>query len=182
MIREKIIEETIRLFLKEGVDLKLSDICENISISKKTIYQYFANKESLLLEAVDFLFGQIKEEQKTILNYSISNIEKLVLLLKAMPKEYQLIDMNYIISLNNKYPRVYQKMNYYLETGWEDTFMLMDKCKEEGSLKKETNYEVFKLMYTSSIEKFISEHNCPLSFEQFQKNVVLILVGGIKNA
>lgn len=53
--RTRIIEETASLFLKQGVrGITMSEIARSMGISKRTLYEHFANKEQLLAACMDF--------------------------------------------------------------------------------------------------------------------------------
>lgn len=53
LVEEKIINQTIQLFQAKGLKFTLDELASELSISKKTIYQYFPSKEAILNEVVD---------------------------------------------------------------------------------------------------------------------------------
>lgn len=47
--REELLENISELFLKYGLrGTSMDDICSHLKISKKTLYQYFSNKDDLV--------------------------------------------------------------------------------------------------------------------------------------
>ena len=53
-IKEKILSTAYALFRQRGVrDVTIDDICRSLSMSKKTFYQYYSQKEDLVAAAVD---------------------------------------------------------------------------------------------------------------------------------
>ena len=46
-LKEKILETTIKVFNKKGVKLTMDDIANELSMSKKTIYTVFKDKEEM---------------------------------------------------------------------------------------------------------------------------------------
>lgn len=182
-VKEKIVEETIRLFLVQGIRLKAQDVAANIGISKKTVYKFFASKEELLLESVDTLFSKIKQKQEEILNdASLGELEKLRRIIVAMPVEYNCVRVELLAEMNEKYPAVFARMNAHLEEGWEETFALLDSCCQKG-LARPVDRDVFKLMVVGSMEKFIHSPQPELkdrTYEQVQQIMIDILIGGIK--
>ena len=180
--KDIIINEAIRLFLKEGVDLKLIDIATNIGISKKTIYRYFDGKEDLLLQSVKALFSNIHKEQDEIFNdKNIDDLEKLKKLMIAMPKDFSNFDVNFLVDLNKQYPNVYKKVNYYLESDWEQTYSLLDLCKKKGLIKNIDN-KVFRNMFLACTERLFQKTDLDLNIDDLQEQMIEILIGGIKNA
>ena len=51
-LRERIVMEATHMFQAQGVkQVRMDDIARGLSISKKTLYELFSDKEELLLEA-----------------------------------------------------------------------------------------------------------------------------------
>lgn len=47
MLKEKLIEESIRCLQEEGLRFSVDSLAKRLKVSKKTIYQYFPSKEAL---------------------------------------------------------------------------------------------------------------------------------------
>lgn len=61
MTKEKITIAALRLFLLRGYkNVSLVDVAQEVGITKGGVYHYFASKEELLHEAIEFLFGVIE--------------------------------------------------------------------------------------------------------------------------
>jgi AcrR family transcriptional regulator len=55
---EKVLHAAIELFAERGIDAASMDAIAEVSgVSKATIYKYWANKDSVCLEALSYLFG-----------------------------------------------------------------------------------------------------------------------------
>jgi len=60
---DRILSESLRLFMKNGIrSVTMDDIAKELAISKKTIYQYVANKTELVEQVLSFLL----EKERTI--------------------------------------------------------------------------------------------------------------------
>lgn len=53
--RQTILEGTIRAFNRKGLKFTMDDVAKELSMSKKTIYTVFRDKESLFFAMVDYL-------------------------------------------------------------------------------------------------------------------------------
>lgn len=63
-LREKILRTSMREFRRKGIrQVKMDDVASMLSISKRTLYELFKDKESLLLEGVRM---QYKEEERSM--------------------------------------------------------------------------------------------------------------------
>ena len=77
-LKGNILEATIQVFQKKGLKFTMDDIAALLGISKKTIYTIFPDKNSLVLEMVDYCFASIKEsEQRVIQNPSLDTVGKI---------------------------------------------------------------------------------------------------------
>jgi AcrR family transcriptional regulator len=84
--KKRILDGTVEVFRKKGASFTMSDISKELGMSKKTIYTVFDDKESLLLNLVDYFFDSVKEDEEKIWNdTSLSTKDKFIKILGAMP-------------------------------------------------------------------------------------------------
>ena len=87
-LREKILQGTMQAFNQKGLKFTMDDIAHILGISKKTIYQVFADKEALFLAMVDYLFDCIKESEREVMaDESLGTLEKIRKILGVMPAD-----------------------------------------------------------------------------------------------
>lgn len=54
-VKEEMVESISDIFLKYGLrSTSMDDICSHLKISKKTLYQYFHNKDEIVEKVMDF--------------------------------------------------------------------------------------------------------------------------------
>ena len=180
--REKILEATIRVFNRKGLKLTMDDIASELSMSKKTIYTVFKDKESLFGEMVDYCFDKIKESEiKIICDKNMTTMEKIRAVLGVLPEGYREIDYSKLYCLKSKYPKIYNKVEYRLQSGWESTINLIKQGISEGVIRP-ININIFKTMMESTIGQFFQrdvliQNN--ISYVEALEEVVNILVDGI---
>ena len=110
-LQKNILDATLRVFDQKGLKFTMDDLAKELSISKKTIYTVYDDKEALFLAMVDYIFDSIKESEQMILtDPSLSVVEKLHRILGVLPEGYQNIDLRKLYSLRDKYPKIYQKV------------------------------------------------------------------------
>ena len=76
MTEKEIIASATKQFYKIGLKLTMQDVAADLHIAKKTIYQFYASKEDLLIGMLDFGFGAIQEQKRQILAEKIPYKEK----------------------------------------------------------------------------------------------------------
>ena len=179
-MKKEIIEEALNLFASKGARFKLSDLATDLSISKKTSYKYFKSKEELLMDCVDEIFKSMHEEQTRIFNdQSIDDLTRLKSLVLAMPKDIHTINLNFLSELKNEYPNVYQNIRHHLETDWDETYALINECKEKGLIKDIDN-RLLRLMYLACSEKIMELDLPNVIYNEVEESVVDIIINGIK--
>lgn len=181
-VKTDIMEATIAVFNEKGLKFTMDDIAKACHISKKTMYVYFEDKETLFLQMVDYIFDQIKDAESAVLNDdSLSTVEKIKKILCVLPEGYQEIDFTQLYSLRDKYNSSYKQVEERLETGWENTIALIEKGMEEGVIRK-VNISIVKMMLEASLEQFFQRDilvRNKMSYKDATNEVVNILMEGI---
>lgn len=181
-LKEKIMEAAIGEFNKKGLKFTMDDVAKSLSMSKKTLYTVFADKEALFFEMVDYCFDAIKESEQAILNNEKMDIvEKIRRIIIVLPDRYEHIDLRKIYSMKEKYPRIYKKLESRLESDWEPTVMLLEQAVKEGRIKP-VSMPVLKTMVEGSIELFLSrdvltEYN--MEYREALEKMMDIIMDGI---
>lgn len=182
VMRETILDATIQVFNRKGLKFTMDDVASELSMSKKTIYTVFKDKETLFLEMVDYCFDSIKEsEKKVIENEKLDTVGKIRAVLGVLPESYRDIDFRQLYLLKDKYPKIYHKVEERLETGWETTIRLIEQGIDEGSVRN-ISIPVLKTMLEATLEQFFQRDvliQNKISYGKALEEVVMILVDGI---
>ena len=178
---KKILDGTLRVFNEKGIKFTMDDIAHELSMSKKTIYQHFHDKEDMVLKLVDYLFDGIKEEERKVVEDTSLSTVDIRRILGVMPQSYTTLDFEKLYLLRNKYPKVYKKVEDRLETGWEQTILLLEQGKKEGCVR-DISIPILKMMLEASLEQFFQRDvlvRNGISYQEGLQHVVDILVDGI---
>ncbi len=182
-LHDMILDAVIRIFNKKGLKFTMDDISRQLHISKKTIYTVFPDKNSLISEMVDFCFDSIKESETAILeDKSLNTIEKLRQILGVLPESYHDIDFQQLYILKDRYPKIYNKVEKRLETGWENTISLIEKGIAEGCIR-DISIPLFKTVFEATLEQFFRRDILVInniSYQDALKEIVDILISGIR--
>lgn len=181
-LQEQILDATMKIFNEKGLKFTMDDIAHSLSISKKTIYTVFKTKEQLFLTMVDYIFDGIKESEKQVMdNDELDVVGKLRSIFKVMPERYTELDFKQLYELKDKYPKIYDKVQERLETGWENTISLLEIGMESGVIRK-VHIPIVKMMLESTLEQFFQRDvlvKNGLSYMEALDEVVDILMDGI---
>lgn len=139
--RQDILDATRELFKSKGYECTtIEEVADLAGVSKATLYNYFSNKDSLLLGLIDQVVHNLQEYIHHELNETNRNIDKLKqlmvrIVLDAMP--YISISRR-ILWLDAKENSVMYKNSLVLKQLFEG---LIDKAKAEGDIRKDLSTE-----------------------------------------
>lgn len=182
-LKETILEGTLEVFNQKGIKFTMDDIAKTLNISKKTIYTVFADKESMFMDMVDYLFDSIKESEEQVLrDEGLGTLEKIRKILGVMPEGYKNVDFRQLYLLRDKYPAIYGKVEERLETGWESTIALLEQGMEEGVIRR-VSIPIVKMMLEASLEQFFQRDiliRNNMGYLEALEEVVNVIVDGIR--
>lgn len=155
-LRERIMEAAIDQFNRKGLKFTMDDVAGSLSVSKKTLYKVFSDKEALFFDMVDYCFDAIKESERAILDDpEMDIVEKIRKIIIVLPHRYKTIDFRQLYSLREKFPLIYARLEKRLESDWEPTISLLEQGMEAGRIKP-LSTAVLRAMIEGTIEHFLS--------------------------
>lgn len=181
-LSDELLEAVITAFNEKGIKFTMDDIAKYMGISKRTLYEMVEDKEALFFEMVSTVFSEIKKgELQIVRDSSLDSLAKLKKMLIYLPSKYQTIDFRQLYELKNQYPKIYAKIQDRLETDWETTFMLIKQAQKEGKIRN-INLQVFKAVFTGSIEYYLSRKDLiesNITYKEALEQLLDILMEGI---
>lgn len=141
-IKKNITGTALKMFLEKGIkDVKMDDIASALSISKRTIYELYNDKEQLLYESVK-LNGEImrKEAKKRI--REAKNVLEIVLGLYGIYFErLKSVNKKFFTEIE-KYPNIYRHNKDREAKNYKRFIAWMESGREEGLFRKDANFEI----------------------------------------
>lgn len=139
------------LFLKLGFkSVTMDAIAEEMSISKKTIYKYFCNKEILIEESTAMIHNEIHIIIEKIVSKNHNAIEENFEIRKMFKEMFKSAGTSPIYQMKKHYPEIYQKV-ISREIEECNTVFKQNIIKgiEQGLYRKEISIENYiKFYYT----------------------------------
>ncbi|QHV95458.1 MULTISPECIES: TetR/AcrR family transcriptional regulator [Spirosoma] len=115
-MKERILAETERLFWKYGVrSVTMEDIARQLGISKKTIYQHFADKEQILYQVMRDKMVKNQSEMECMTIKTDNPVEEILHVLTMMQKHADQVSPNLLIDIKRHYPQAFALFRQYKE-------------------------------------------------------------------
>lgn len=193
-LRKQIVETALELFFSKGIkEVKMDDIASLLSVSKRTIYELFTDKEQLLLKALKLHQERLREEVKTIIRQKTLSTESTLEIILAFYSLYfnllKNINKNFFLELE-KYPNIF-KRNKDREARNDKKFIAwMEMGRKQGIFRQDANFEVLSFILRQNLKTIFrvnmqNNGNNELSKyspEELGRSLVLFYLRGISTA
>lgn len=179
-LRPIVVKTALEMFLKDGyLAVRMDDIASCLSISKRTLYEMFQNKEQLLTECMEAhsrimadKMSQEIEKEGDILSVMLRYIEIVV-------AESHNTNRIFFDSLD-KYPKFKEIFMSYMETFRSQIREYMDLGVKQGVFRDDVNMDVvmqaFTVMGRLANDDEMKKH---YPYEQLVNDSIVLLLRGI---
>lgn len=183
-LRDQILKVAMREFTTIGVkSVKMDDIARKLRISKRTLYEIYENKETLLLECVERRMQAFEAVMERFCAEGNKHVIDILLEFYRLQME-ELRDMNplYFEDLH-KYPRV---VDYIERARKEHDVCSMDffeRGVQDGYFRGDFNYELISRLGNSMMQN-VMEHKLYnlYSLQDIFRNVIMLFIRGMCTA
>lgn len=152
--KEKILAGAEALFMKYGFkSITMDDIARELGISKKTLYQFFEDKNDLVNQAIENHIHCDKLNCNKISEGNFDPIEFLFELSKSITENIRKVNVAVLFDLKKYFKAAWDKMeNFKSEFIKEQMLANILKGKELGLYRDDINTELAAKLYVHSVE------------------------------
>lgn len=116
-MKERILAEAERLFWKYGVrSVTMEDIARQLGISKKTIYQHFADKEQILYQVIQDKMTRDQFEMECMVVDTSNPIQELLGVMDVLRKNADQVSPNLLMDIKRYYPQAFALFRQFKES------------------------------------------------------------------
>jgi AcrR family transcriptional regulator len=184
-MKNQIMYVYFELGMNHGFDsVSMDQIAKEMSISKKTIYQYYRNKEAILEACIDYKFKEIDRKIHPILTDENKDaLQKLDQITSSVAESLKVISNMQTSSLQRSFPSLWNKINEERKKRIKGYENLLREGIESGVLKPINPAVVIELynsaLLTATSTPFLYRYD--LTWSQSVELVKQIIFDGIKN-
>ena len=151
-VRELILKTALEQFTKRGIkDVKMDDIASILSISKRTIYELYNDKEQLLLEALKLHNEIILSEGKQIVRNASHTLEIILKLYDKYVDIISSINRKFFADLK-KYPDICKSKKHNEEQNDKKFLAWIEMGRKQGLFREDANLEIFSYILRKNLE------------------------------
>lgn len=177
---ERIIETAINAFTTEGIKpVKMDDIANQLSISKRTLYETFKDKEELLFECVKRRQQETKRYMSSVYEKSNNILEVILEFYIRNLEDLKRVNYRFLEDIK-KYPNVMAHMKKERDDNEQYTVRFFQKGIEQGLFKEDVNMHiVIRLMNSLSDLIMREDLGRVYPLDEIFRTLILVFIRGI---
>lgn len=188
-LEKDILMRSVALFNRYGLrPVTMDDIAKDLSISKKTLYKYFANKEDLVRKGVNESFTTISSRMLALMDYKEGNA---IDMLFQMDAQICLSIEEHDPSIQFQLERYYPEVSASLEKRKREIVLRLmteniNRGKQEGIYRTELNTEIVSFLYYSRARLMLQQESffeqSKWSIPEIMREILIYHIRGIASA
>ena len=141
-LQHRVVEKAMSLFKERGIKaVKMDDIAASLSISKRTLYELYENKEQLLFEGISRLISSNHSNVERFAQTASNEMEIVIYVIKRKLEELGSVNPLFFSDLN-KYDHALRFLQQSREQNRKQTMLFINKGIEHGYFMSDLNYDI----------------------------------------
>ncbi len=179
-LRHKILETATREFRAKGIKaVKMDDIANLLSVSKRTVYEIYDNKEELLMETVKQEHINLALHMRDFVEQSKPQVMEIIL-------EFYRIQMRHLTGVNpiyyselHRYPEIMAWLEAKHKENDDNSQLFFTQGIQEGYFRSDVNYELIAKV-SSGTMNYIMENQLYKQYElsEIFRDVIMLFIRG----
>ena len=179
-LKERIILAAVELFTTNGIkSITMDEIAASLGISKRTLYEVFPDKETLLEECI------LKSQKdgdifvKRVIETSGNVLEVLLRCYQWSIERFHATNKKFFEDIK-KYPKVYQLMKNNRNRSSEDTVNFFKEGVKQGIFRDDVNFAIINLLVRDQLDLLMNSDICnEYSFLEVYESIMFTFLRGI---
>jgi AcrR family transcriptional regulator len=172
-IRERIIQAAAVLFMKFGIRaVTMDSIANHLGMSKRTIYEQFADKDELLMSVMENMAARQKESFRGIMDTAGNVIEALFEILRIATLHFNNTNPTFFVDLNKYHYKVYERICQKGDIkNYEMSLAMLRRGIDEKVFRDDINVEIVNIGIHGALD--ITRENEELSEGKYSRFEIL---------
>jgi AcrR family transcriptional regulator len=151
---ERIIQGGEELFSKAGIrSVTMDDIARHLGMSKKTIYQFFSDKNELVMALAKKRLQEDEDRMNGIIGKSENVIEQMINMMKCSEEIFSRINPVVIHDMQKHYPEAWKQFqNFKSGVVIRNLEQLLTKGISQGYIRPEIDVRIIARMHVNLVE------------------------------
>lgn len=185
--RERILLESELLFKRHGArNVKVDDLAARLGVSKKTIYQYFKDKDTLVYEVTKRMLLQMEVRLDLFRLHSNNAVDELIQVMNYTSDIFKNINPEMLFDLRNHFTRAWKLYRNHMKTCLlAGVVKNIERGIQERLYRDDIDPHLVALLRMAQIDAFFNPDIVPQNKVELQKmheqSMLLFLHGLLSN-
>jgi AcrR family transcriptional regulator len=151
--KERIIAQTYDLFMRYGIrSVSMDDIAYHLGISKKTIYQFYADKDALVEGVLDIEIKKNHDDCENHKRIKENSIHEIFLSMDAMQEMFKHLNPTIVHDIQKYHPKCFKKLHLHKQDFFYNIIKEnLETGIQEGLYRPEIDIDVLAKFHLESI-------------------------------
>ena len=146
ILKEQIMLTAFDLFSEHGIkNVSMDDIARSTSMSKRTLYELFEDKETLLMQCLSMSYNKMRVYMKQLESEPITALDVVMLFYEELMKRPRWFNKKFYDDLK-RYPKAMQKTEEEKSRFLKKCIKLLSRGAKEGVFEPNVNFEIVALL------------------------------------
>ena len=152
--KERILAAAFELFFRYGIkSVTMDDIAKHLSMSKKTIYLYFRDKDEVVHTLMERTLEKDREDFHTIAEKALNVVEEVFEMMRKMNDIFSTVNPNIFYDLRKYHPQTWDLFHKFkTEFIVEQVENSLEKGKKDGFVRADVNSKLLAKLRGEEIE------------------------------
>ncbi len=179
-LRERIITAATEAFTSKGIkSITMDDIAAALGISKRTLYEVFSDKESLLKECILKMQAEREKYLQEVFEHSHNVLEVILTVFQKSIEVFHQTNKRFFEDLK-KYPKVYEIMKNRQDSDSQKTMSFFKTGVEQGIFRADVNFAIVNLLVKEQFDVLLNTDICnKYPFFEVYESIMFTYIRGI---
>lgn len=180
LMKDRVVKAAAVSFTRKGIkNVRMDDLATELSISKRTLYELFVDKEGILLEVTRNHHESMQKYMREIAARAENVLEVIIGFYTKTVDEFQITSRFFFEDIK-KYPKVMAFLETKRKENVESAIAFYQKGVEQGIFREDVNFRIVQVMIQKQMDMMMqSEISLEYSLAEIFETVVFMHLRGI---
>ncbi|HPH81107.1 MAG TPA: TetR/AcrR family transcriptional regulator [Flavobacteriales bacterium] len=157
---EHIIQQARSIFMRCGIrSVTMDDVCREMRISKKTLYQHVHDKTDLVNQTMRSEIAKDEVEVSTLISLGLSAIDEMFEITRIVSEKIRNIHPSILFDMQKYYPEAWEMMRIHRNDFIERVIQKnIQKGQDEGVYRSNMNAIIVSRLFATKIDVLSDNH------------------------
>lgn len=179
-LRERIVDTALEAFTSNGIrNITMDEIAASLSISKRTLYEVFSDKETLLEACIKKSQQSVDAFVMEVLEHTDNVLEVILKIFQHSIERFHATNKLFFEDIK-KYPKAYALITSRREKDSEETISFFKEGIHQGLFRDDVNFEIMGLLVREQMDLLLNTEICEkYSFLAVYESIMFTYLRGI---